>query len=91
MKRKFPTGIDIQYDQNFNMTDKEDLSKKKCPQEENITSDAAAKVVAVALNRKNIKAKENEQDPIPSDGEYVIHILSHCKIRLCIHWKIMNV
>ena len=37
---------------------------------ENITSDAASKVVAVELNKMKMKATENEQDPLPSDGKW---------------------
>ena len=36
---------------------------------ENITSDAASKVVAVELN-KRMRAMENEQDRLPSDGKW---------------------
>jgi hypothetical protein len=37
---------------------------------EHITSDAASKVVAVELNKMKMKATENEQDPLPSDGKW---------------------
>ncbi|VDH89551.1 Hypothetical predicted protein [Mytilus galloprovincialis] len=51
------------------MADARDPVKKKCDIDDNITSHGASKVVAVELNKKLPKAKENEQDSIPSDDE----------------------
>lgn len=53
-------------DSDLNMGDQHNPMKQTG---ENITSDATSKVVAVELN-KRMKAKENEQDPLPSDGKW---------------------
>ncbi|XP_076095969.1 uncharacterized protein LOC143066964 isoform X2 [Mytilus galloprovincialis] len=69
MKRKIIFEGGVLPDLYSNMADNKDLDKKKCHSDENITSDGASKVIAVELNKRLPKAKENEQDPIPSDGE----------------------
>ncbi|VDH89554.1 Hypothetical predicted protein [Mytilus galloprovincialis] len=72
MKRKFLAGSDVCINNNFKMADARDPVKKKCDIDDNITSHGASKVVAVELNKKLPKAKENEQDSIPSDGFHLI-------------------
>ncbi|XP_071160384.1 uncharacterized protein [Mytilus edulis] len=69
MKRKFLAGSDVCINNNFKMADARDPVKRKCDIDDNITSHGASKVVAVELNKKLPKAKENEQDSIPSDDE----------------------
>lgn len=69
MKRKHTFEGGVLSDKYSNMADTKDLDKKKCHSDENITSDGASKVIAVELNKRLPKAKENVQDPIPSDDE----------------------
>lgn len=69
MKRKSQSRSDVLYDQDYNMANNKDQEKKKCHIDETITSDPAAKVIAVELNKRLPQAKENKQDAIPSDDE----------------------
>ncbi|XP_052107128.1 uncharacterized protein LOC127739408 [Mytilus californianus] len=69
MKRKFLPGSDVFVNNNCKMANARDPVKKKCDIDDNITSHGASKVVAVELNKKLPKAKENEQDSMPSDDE----------------------
>lgn len=62
-KRRLRTHLRVFNSLDLKMGDKPDNKKQKC-----LTDDPAAKVVSVELN-KNLKAKENEQDAIPSDDE----------------------
>lgn len=64
-KRRHSEDIHLLNDSDLNMGDQHNPMKQTG---ENITSDATSKVVAVELN-KRMKAKENEQDPLPSDDE----------------------
>lgn len=84
MKRKIIFEGGVLPDLYSNMADNKDLDKKKCHSDENITSDGASKVIAVELNKRLPKAKENEQDPIPSDGKLIFFFFLTLREFLCI-------
>lgn len=65
-KRRHSEDINLLNDSDLNMGDQPNPMKQTG---ENITSDAASKVVAVELNKRT-RAMENEQDRLPSDGEW---------------------
>ena len=65
-KRRHSEDINLLNDSDLNMGDQPNPMKQTG---ENITSDAASKVVAVELN-KRMRAMENEQDRLPSDGKW---------------------
>lgn len=47
--------------------------------DDSVLDHAASKVVAVELNKRIPKAKENEQDPIPSDGKIILLTIFQCQ------------
>lgn len=63
VKRRHVTHLSDLNSLDFKMGDQQDKKNTTC-----LTDDPAAKVVSVELN-KRLKAKENEQDSIPSDDE----------------------
>lgn len=65
-KRRHSEDINLLNDSDLNMGDQPNPKKQTG---ENITSDAALKVVAVELNKMKMKATENDPDPLPSDDD----------------------